>query len=28
VDRANCAAWDKPFEARDLPDWDEVVAAT
>ena len=25
VDRANCAAWDKPFEARSLPVWDEVV---
>lgn len=26
VDRANCAAWDLPFEARGLPVWDEVVA--
>jgi ribose transport system substrate-binding protein len=26
VDRANCAAWDRPFEARDLPVWDEVLA--
>ena len=25
VDRANCAAWDRPFEARELPLWDEVV---
>ena len=22
VDRANCAAWDLPFEARALPEWD------
>ena len=26
VDRANCAAWDLPFEARGLPVWDEIVA--
>jgi ribose transport system substrate-binding protein len=26
VDRANCAAWDRPFEQRDLPDWNAVVA--
>jgi ribose transport system substrate-binding protein len=26
VDSANCAAWDRPFEARDLPIWDEVLA--
>ena len=26
VDRANCAAWDLPFEARGLPAWDEIVA--
>ena len=26
VDRANCAAWDRAFEARDLPVWDEIVA--
>ena len=25
VDRANCAAWDKPFEARSLPALDEVT---
>ena len=25
VDRANCAAWDLPFEARGLPVWDAVV---
>lgn len=28
VDRANCAAWDRPFEARELPDWNAVVAST
>jgi ribose transport system substrate-binding protein len=27
VDRANCAAWDKPFEARELPVWDAIIAA-
>ena len=27
VERANCAAWDRPFEARELPVWDEVLAA-
>ncbi len=26
VDRANCAAWDEPFEARELPLWDAVIA--
>ena len=26
VDRANCAAWDRPFEARDLPVWDAIAA--
>ena len=26
VDRANCAAWDRPIEARELPVWDEVLA--
>ena len=26
VDRANCAAWDRPFEARDLPLWDDIAA--
>lgn len=25
VDRANCAAWDKPIEAREPPRWDDVV---
>jgi ribose transport system substrate-binding protein len=25
VDRANCAAWDLPFEARGLPVWEAVV---
>ena len=28
VDRANCAAWDCPFEARALPDWDAIVEKT
>jgi len=27
VDRANCAAWDQPFEQRELPDWDKVLSA-
>jgi ribose transport system substrate-binding protein len=27
VDRANCAAWDRPFDARDLPYWDDVSGA-
>lgn len=27
VDRANCAAWAKPFEQRDLPVWDAIVGA-
>ena len=26
VDRANCAAWDLPFEARALPAWDAIMA--
>ena len=25
VDRDNCAHWDKPMEARDLPEWDAIV---
>jgi ribose transport system substrate-binding protein len=25
VDRANCAAWDKPIEAREAPRWEDVV---
>ena len=25
VDRANCAHWDKPFEARECPRWEDVV---
>jgi ribose transport system substrate-binding protein len=25
VDRANCAAWDKPFTNRDCPCWEDVV---
>ncbi len=28
VDRANCAAWDKPIEAREAPRWDDVVGPT
>lgn len=27
VDKANCAAWDKPFEQRVLPDWNVIVGA-
>jgi ribose transport system substrate-binding protein len=27
VDRANCDAWDLPFEQRVLPDWNAVVAS-
>ena len=27
VDRANCAAWDRPFEQRELPLWEAFVAA-
>ena len=26
VDRSNCAHWDRPMEARELPRWDSVVA--
>lgn len=26
VHRSNCAAWDKPIEARDCPRWEEVTA--
>ena len=25
VDSANCAAWDRPYEERPLPDWDAHV---
>ena len=25
VDRTNCAHWDKPFEERECPRWDDVV---
>ena len=25
VDASNCAHWDKPYEQRDCPDWDEVM---
>ena len=28
VDRANCAAWDLPFEARALPEWDAIGEKT
>jgi ribose transport system substrate-binding protein len=28
VDRANCAAWDMPFEARALPEWDAIFEKT
>ena len=28
VDRANCAAWDMPFEARALPEWNAIVEKT
>ena len=28
VDRANCTAWDLPFEARALPAWDAIVGKT
>ena len=27
IDASNCAAWDRPFEQRPLPDWDTVMAA-
>ena len=26
VDATNCACWDKPYEQRDCPDWDEVMS--
>ena len=25
VDRTNCAHWDKPFEAREYPRWEDVI---
>ena len=28
VHRGNCAAWDKPFEERSLPDWHQVVSSS
>jgi ribose transport system substrate-binding protein len=28
VHRGNCAAWDKPFEERSLPDWQQVVGSS
>jgi hypothetical protein len=27
VDRANCEAWDRPYEARPLPEWHRFVEA-
>lgn len=27
IDAGNCAAWNKPYEARPLPVWDEVMKA-
>ena len=27
VERSNCAAWDRPIEARELPKWESVVGA-
>jgi ribose transport system substrate-binding protein len=26
IDGTNCAAWDRPYEARERPDWDATVA--
>ena len=28
IERANCAAWDLPFEARALAEWDAIVEKT
>jgi ribose transport system substrate-binding protein len=28
VDSANCAAWDRPFEARELPRWQDIASTT
>ena len=27
IDATNCAAWNRPYEARPSPEWDAVVAA-
>ena len=27
VDRSNCAAWDRPFEAREIARWEKVVGS-
>ena len=27
VDRSNCAAWDKPYAERALPEWRDYVKA-
>jgi ribose transport system substrate-binding protein len=27
VDRSNCAAWDKPYAERSLPEWRDYVKA-
>ncbi|MBS0532846.1 MAG: sugar ABC transporter substrate-binding protein [Proteobacteria bacterium] len=27
IDASNCAAWNRPYEARPLPVWDDVIAA-
>jgi hypothetical protein len=27
VDRANCAAWDRPYAERPLPRWSDYVRA-
>jgi ribose transport system substrate-binding protein len=27
VERRNCARWDRPMEARELPDWERTLAA-
>jgi ribose transport system substrate-binding protein len=28
IDPTNCAAWDKPYEDRPMPDWDSAVGDT
>ena len=25
IDRSNCAAWDLPYEARPLPEWNSTL---
>ena len=27
VDRSNCGRWNKPIEAREIPDWESIVTA-